>query len=62
MNAMVFGFVEAREIEIRHALSRRWNVEDAPSLRDRLGRALIYLGEALVATPQPEASPLRPAA
>lgn len=59
MNAMVFGYVQAREIEIRHAQARRWIVEDAPSLRDRLGRTLISWGQHLVAIPRAEPAPLR---
>jgi hypothetical protein len=62
VNSLLFGYAEAREIEIRHQIAQRSVSDDAPSLRDWLGRTLITLGEHLVATPHPEQSPVRPAA
>lgn len=62
MNSLLFGYAEAREIEIRHQIPQRSVSDDAPSLRDWLGRTLITLGEHLVATPNLEPSPVRPAA
>lgn len=62
MNSLLFAYAEAREIEIRHQITQRYVSDNAPSLRDWLGRTLINLGEHLVATPSPEPSPVRPAA
>ena len=50
MSAMMFSYVQARQLEIELDVERRRRVT-APSMRDRLGRTLIGLGEQLVALP-----------
>ena len=50
MSAMIFPYVRARQLEIQLDVERRRRVT-APSMRDRLGRTLIGLGEQLVALP-----------
>ena len=50
MNAMMFAYVQARQMEIEAAAERTRRIE-APSMRDRLGRTLISWGEQLVAVP-----------
>jgi hypothetical protein len=64
MNAMMFAYVEARQLEMELELERR-HQGDATSIRDRLGRTLIAWGEQLVASPpvpQVTQSSFRPAA
>jgi hypothetical protein len=64
MNAMMFAYVQARQLEIELELERRHQA-DAMSMRDRLGRALIAWGEHLVSLPpvtSEVASSFRPAA
>ncbi|MGQ0849031.1 MAG: hypothetical protein ACT4OP_07940 [Actinomycetota bacterium] len=62
MNAMLFAYVEARQAEIELALRQRHVADDAPSVRDRLGRALISIGEHLVTVPLRVNQEARPAA
>ena len=50
MSAMMFSYVRARQLEIELDVERRRRVT-APSMRDRLCRTLIGLGEQLVALP-----------
>ena len=50
MSAMMFSYVRARQLEIELEVARRRRVT-APSMRDRLGRTLIGLGEQLMASP-----------
>ena len=50
MSAMMFSYVQARQLQIELDVERRRRV-NAPSMRDRLGRTLIGLGEQLVALP-----------
>ena len=53
MSAMMFAYVQSRQIEIELEVERR-DQTDAMSMRDRLGRALIAWGEQLVALPPVE--------
>jgi len=57
MSALMFAYVQARQLEIELEVKRR-HTEDVPSMRDRLGRALIAWGEQLVSLPpvSPEAT------
>ncbi len=50
MTAMMFAYVQSRQLEIELELARR-DQTDAMSMRDRLGRTLIAWGEQLVALP-----------
>ena len=50
MSAMLFAYVQSRQLEIELELERR-DQTDAMSMRDRLGRTLIAWGEQLVALP-----------
>jgi hypothetical protein len=50
MSAMMFAYVQARQLEIELEVERR-DQADAMSMRDRLGRTLIAWGEQLVALP-----------
>ena len=50
MSAMMFAYVQSRQLEIKLELERR-DQTDAMSMRDRLGRTLIAWGEQLVALP-----------
>ena len=50
MNAMMFPYVRARQLEMQLDLERRHQT-DPTSIRDRLGRTLIAWGEQLVALP-----------
>ena len=52
MSAMMFSYVKARQIEIELEVERRRLASTTPSMRDRLGRTLIGLGEQLIALPQ----------
>ena len=52
MSAMMFSYVQARQLEIELEVERRRLSSTAPSMRDRLGRTLIGLGEQLIALPQ----------
>lgn len=54
MSAMLFAYVQSRQLEIELEVERR-DQTDAMSMRDRLGRTLIAWGEQLV-TPSPAAS------
>ena len=58
MSAMMFAYVQARQLEIKLELERR-DQTDATSMRDRLGRTLIAWGEQLVALPPVEAGSAR---
>ena len=53
MSAMMFAYVQSRQLEIELELERR-DRTDATSMRDRLGRTLIAWGEQLVALPPAE--------
>jgi hypothetical protein len=53
MNAMMFAYVQSRQIEIELEVERR-DRTDEMSMRDRLGRTLIAWGELLVAVPPVE--------
>jgi hypothetical protein len=53
MNAMMFAYVQSRQLEIQFEVERR-DRTDAMSMRDRLGRTLIAWGEQLVALPPVE--------
>lgn len=53
MNAMMFAYVQSRQIEIELEVERR-DRTDEMSMRDRLGRTLIAWGELLVAIPPVE--------
>ena len=53
MTAMMFAYVQARQLEIELEVARR-DQTDAMSMRDRLGRTLIAWGEQLVALPRVE--------
>ena len=50
MSAMMFAYVQSRQLEIELEVERRHQT-DALSMRDRLGRTLIAWGEQLVAVP-----------
>ncbi|HKY46712.1 MAG TPA: hypothetical protein VJQ79_01900 [Acidimicrobiia bacterium] len=50
MTAMMFAYVQSRQLEIELEVARR-DQTDAMSMRDRLGKALIAWGEQLVALP-----------
>jgi hypothetical protein len=50
MSAMMFAYVQSRQLEIELEVARR-DQADATSMRDRLGRTLIAWGEQLVALP-----------
>ena len=50
MSAMMFAYVQSRQLEIELEVERR-DQTDAMSMRDRLGRTLIAWGEQLVALP-----------
>ena len=54
MSAMMFSYVQARQLEIELEVERRRLTSTAPSMRDRLGRTLIGLGQQLVALPPAE--------
>jgi hypothetical protein len=62
MHAMLFAYVEARQLEIQSSLSRCEFMHDLPSMRDRLGRALITIGEQLLTLPTRPTEEVRPAA
>jgi len=53
VNAMMFAYVQSRQLEIKLEVERR-DQTDAMSMRDRLGRTLIAWGEQLVALPAVE--------
>jgi hypothetical protein len=53
MSAMMFAYVQSRQLEIELEVARR-DKSDAMSMRDRLGRTLIAWGEQLVALPPVE--------
>ena len=50
MSAMMFAYVQSRQLEIELEVERRHQTH-AESMRDRLGRTLIAWGEQLVALP-----------
>ena len=50
MSAMLFAYVQSRQLEIELEVERR-DQTDAMSMRDRLGRTLIAWGEQLVTLP-----------
>lgn len=50
MSAMLFAYVQSRQLEIELELERR-DQTDSMSMRDRLGRTLIAWGEQLVTLP-----------
>ena len=50
MSAMLFAYVQSRQLEIELEVARR-DQTDAMSMRDRLGRTLIAWGEQLVTLP-----------
>lgn len=50
MSAMMFAYAQARQIEIELDVKRMYPT-DSMSMRDRLGRTLIALGEQLVSVP-----------
>ena len=50
MSAMMFAYVQSRQLEIELEVERR-DQSDAMSMRDRLGRTLIAWGEQLVTLP-----------
>ena len=50
MSAMLFAYVQSRQIELELEAERR-DQRDAMSMRDRLGRTLIAWGEQLVTLP-----------
>lgn len=60
MSPLIFGYVEARKIAIELALADRHLVEAPMSIKERLGRTLIYWGEQLA--PAPPERVARPAA
>jgi hypothetical protein len=60
MNAMLFAYVEARELAVQAHLRNREFALDAPSVRERLGRALIALGEQLLTIPARPTAEVRP--
>ena len=53
MSAMMFAYVQSRQLEIQLEVERR-DQSNAMSIRDRLGRTLIAWGEQLVALPPAE--------
>jgi len=53
MSAMMFAYVQSRQLEIELEVERR-DRSDATSMRDRLGRTLIAWGEQLVTLPPVE--------
>ena len=53
MSAMMFAYVQSRQLEIELEVARR-DQSNAMSIRDRLGRTLIAWGEQLVALPPVE--------
>ncbi|HUP16327.1 MAG TPA: hypothetical protein VM848_09805 [Acidimicrobiia bacterium] len=53
MSAMMFAYVQSRQLEIELEVERR-DQSDAMSIRDRLGRTLIAWGEQLVTLPPVE--------
>jgi hypothetical protein len=53
MSAMMFAYVQSRQLEIELEMERR-DQSNAMSIRDRLGRTLIAWGEQLVALPRVE--------
>ena len=64
MSSLIFGYAQARQRDIELQLKLR-HTHTTPSVRDRLGRVLIALGEQLVAepaVPSGSTSSVRPAA
>jgi len=62
MHSLLIPYAQARQLEIEHEISQRHNVEHSSSVRDRVGRALISLGEHLVTVPPAGHQVARPAA
>lgn len=63
MNPMLlFEYVKARQIAIELEVRQPQLLPEQPTVRDRVGRALIAIGERILATPAIDQETLRPAA
>lgn len=52
MNSLLFGFSQAREIQIRHQMSQPKVSPQGSAVLDWIGRTLISWGEQLVIPPE----------